>query len=107
MALSKLVLVETTVDARTAPRLVRSILRERLAACANAVPVRSDYWWKGRIERAREVLVSFKTTRAQASRLAKRLGELHSYEVPYIAVMPVGIRGTAYARWVDSSVAAR
>ncbi|HEY4142064.1 MAG TPA: divalent-cation tolerance protein CutA [Pseudolabrys sp.] len=40
----------------------RAIVEQRLAACVNIVPgMISHYWWEGRLERAHEVVMIFKT----------------------------------------------
>lgn len=101
------VLVETTLAPKDAKKLAHRILSERRAACANLVPVRSEYWWRGRLENAREVLVSFKTTRKAAPALVRRIRELHPYDVPYVARVPLRVANPAYARWVQESVRPR
>ena len=45
-----------------ARRIGRNVVEKRLAACANLVPgVESIYTWKGKVERAREILIVIKT----------------------------------------------
>ena len=82
-------------------RIGRAVVEERLAACANILgPCRSIYRWEGKIEEAAEVAAVFKTSADTAERLIGRIAELHSYEVPAIAVWPVGAAHPAYAEWV-------
>ena len=42
-------LVLVTSPADTAPALAKTLVEERLAACANLMPVRSIYRWEGSI----------------------------------------------------------
>lgn len=102
-----LVLVETTVNAAHARALATRLVRERLAACANVAAVDSVYWWRGRLERARERLVSFKTTRGRAAALVRRLRALHPHDVPYIAQLRLSVADPRYGAWVRASVKAR
>ena len=55
--------VLTTVKNRAeAKRLAERLVSEKLAACVSTVPnVASVYRWRGKVERAREVLVVVKT----------------------------------------------
>jgi periplasmic divalent cation tolerance protein len=96
--------VETTIPARfrgtTAKAFGADFVARRLAACVNAFAVDSSYWWAGKQESAREALLRFKTTRANAARLVRLLKAEHPYDVPYVAVFPLDLRSEAYARWV-------
>lgn len=96
--------VETTVPARfrgtTARAFGHEFVARRLAACVNRVPADATYWWAGKVENAKEVLLRFKTTRANAARLVRLIKAEHPYDVPYIAVFPLALRSDAYARWL-------
>ena len=90
-----------TVPPRKAGPLARALLEERLIACASLLPgVRSLYWWKGKLARTGETLLLLKTPKRNASRLLKRVRELHPYEVPEILVLPVAQAYQPYADWV-------
>lgn len=90
-----------TAPPAAAGKLARQLLRERLIACANLLPgVRSLYWWKGRMESARETLILMKTPARQVSRLMRRIRQLHPYEVPEIVALPVARAHKPYAEWV-------
>lgn len=87
-----------------AVRIGRQVVEERLAACVNILgPCRSIYRWQGVIEEAQEVPALFKTAARNADRLVDRLAELHSYEVPAIAVWPIERTLPVYGKWVDGS----
>ena len=80
---------------------VKAILERRLAACANILPsMVSHYWWKGRLERAEEVVVIFKTRAGLADDLSASLRGLHPYEVPAIATLPVESMDRDYLAWL-------
>ncbi len=100
----KLVLV-TAPESRTAKRLARLALEQRLAACANIVPaLESHYWWKGRVERSREVLILFKTT----GRLLRALEQLviaeHPYDTPEFVALSVSAGNKRYLQWWAEAV---
>lgn len=88
-----------------ARRIARTLVAERLAACVNIVPrIESIYRWKGRVERAREVLLAIKTTRRRYPALERRVRELHSYDLPEIVALPLHAGSASYLRWVAESV---
>ncbi|HVL78602.1 MAG TPA: divalent-cation tolerance protein CutA [Sphingomicrobium sp.] len=88
-----------------AERIGRTVVEERLAACANILaPCRSIYRWQGALESAEEVPAILKTTADQANALIARISALHSYEIPCIAVWPVDTLLAGYADWVEESV---
>jgi periplasmic divalent cation tolerance protein len=85
-----------------ARRIARTLVEERLAACANLLgPIHSIYRWQGRIEEAGEVAALLKTTAGAAEALIARLAELHSYDVPAAVVWPIASALPAYAAWVE------
>ena len=85
--------------------VARTVVEERLAACANILaPCRSIYRWQGAIEEGEEVPVLFKTRADAASRLVARIAELHGYDVPAAVVWPVAEAVPEYARWVAEEV---
>lgn len=87
-----------------AERVARTVIEERLAACANVLaPCRSVYRWRGAIETAEEAPALFKTRAELAPVLAARIAELHSYEVPAVAVWPIEHAHPSYAAWVAES----
>jgi periplasmic divalent cation tolerance protein len=58
------------------------------------------YRWQGKIERAGEVPMLIKTTRAAYAQLEETLRTLHPYAVPEIVALPVTAGLPAYLDWV-------
>lgn len=83
--MNEIALVRTTFgDTSRAEQVARSVIAERLAACATLDQVRSIYRWDGAIEQADEVAVLFKTSVEAAPALRARIAALHDYDVPVI-----------------------
>jgi len=102
----RLVLV-TCGSIAEARRIGRTVVEKRLAACANIVPsVESIYRWKGRVERAREVLVIIKTNANRLPELEREVKRLHSYDVPEFLVLPIVAGSRNYLAWLQESAAA-
>lgn len=100
-------LVLTTLpNSDAAAELARSVVNEKLAACANVLPaVRSIYRWQGKVQDENEVLVLFKTPQEHFERLKARILELHPYEVPEVLAIPVEQGYRAYLDWLSQETA--
>jgi periplasmic divalent cation tolerance protein len=91
----------TVPDPEAADRLGRTLVEERLAACANLVPgVVSLYRWEGEVQRDEEVLLILKCTAPGVEALRRRVVELHPYDVPEVLALPVAEGHAPYLRWV-------
>lgn len=96
----------TTANSEEASRLGKTLVAERLAACANVVPVITSFFhWQGALCQESEALLLVKTTRDMAERVAARARELHSYENPAILVLEVGGGSEDFLRWIAAEVA--
>ena len=88
-------------DAAVAGRIARTLVEERLVACANVLPgMRSVYRWQGAIEEADEVLLLLKTTRGALSALQARVLALHPYELPELFAVEAAGGLPAYLGWI-------
>jgi len=101
-----LVVLLTFPTEDAAAQIGRTLVEERLLACANLVPaIRSIYRWQGAIHDERETLVLGKTTRAKLDALQARLPQLHPYDTPELLALPVEAGLERYLGWVRESVA--
>lgn len=92
-------------DTDSAVRIADALVEERLAACVNVIPgLRSVYLWQGEVERADEVLLLIKTTRAAFPALQQRLQALHPYELPELIAVEPADGLPAYLEWVAGAV---
>lgn len=103
--LGKIVVLVTCGSRPEARKIARALLERQLAACVNLLPgrVESVYRWKGKVERAREVLLLIKTSRRVFAALEKEIRRLHSYEVPEIIALPISAGSPAYLKWISQS----
>jgi periplasmic divalent cation tolerance protein len=86
-------------------RLAALLVERELAACVQILPpVVSIYRWQGAIERANEVLILIKTTRAAYPLLETTIKENHPYQTPEIVALPVEAGLNDYLNWLAASV---
>jgi periplasmic divalent cation tolerance protein len=79
----------------------RTVVQERLAACANVLGgATSIYWWQGALEQAGEAVLILKTRAELVERLTARVKELHSYECPCVVALPIAAGNPAYLDWI-------
>jgi periplasmic divalent cation tolerance protein len=100
-------LVFTACPSRSvAQKLAQKIVSKKLAACAQiSGAIESHYVWKGRLTKAKEFSICFKTTAKNYKRLERALLEDHPYEVPEILALKAPSVLPAYLRWIASNVA--
>lgn len=86
---------------KEAESLARTLLEERLIACANLIKgVHSLYWWDGKIQSGAETIILMKTPASKINALMRRVRSLHSYSVPEFLALPILESNPAYAEWV-------
>jgi periplasmic divalent cation tolerance protein len=99
------VAITTVVSAEEAARLGRTLVEERLAACATLVPaIHSIYRWQDQIETSSETLLLLKTAADQLPALEARLQELHSYQTPEFLVLAPEAGSHSYLAWLKASL---
>lgn len=84
-----------------------ALLKGRLAACVNILKgVDSRFWWNGKVDRAKEVLLMAKSRRTNFNRIAKEIKRLHSYDVPEIIAIPIIAGSGDYLGWIRKNTKA-
>ena len=92
----------TFPDKDTASRIAKTLVEERLAACANILPgMESIYWWNGAVEQTTECACICKTSDAAYPALEARVRELHPYDTPCVAALPLERGPEAFLRWIE------
>ncbi|MBP2297892.1 divalent-cation tolerance protein CutA [Azospirillum picis] len=96
----------TAASKADALRIGRSLVEERLAACAKVLDgMTSVYRWEGRVEQADEAVLIAKTRSRLFDRLAARVRELHGYDTPCVLELAVGRGNPAYLDWLRAETA--
>lgn len=100
--MSEFVQVTVSTGSRLdAERIARSVIENRLAACAQVFgPVQSTYWWQGSIETADEWLCLLKTSVAKYAALESAVKAAHPYETPEIIATPIVDGSKDYLDWL-------
>lgn len=88
-------------DAASAEKLALALIESRAAACVNVLAAcRSIYRWQGAVERADEIPLLIKTTRAAYPRVEEVVRAQHPYDVPELIAIPITHGLPAYLVWL-------
>jgi periplasmic divalent cation tolerance protein len=96
----------TTPNRRVSEKLSKGLVKKKLAACVNRIPgLVSRYWWKGKMETAREELLLIKTHSRLLTPLMRWIKANHPYSVCEILALPVAAGSRPYLQWIKQSLA--
>lgn len=103
---SRYIQISTTVAKRSdAERIARILSKKNLSACTHIVgPITSVYRWKGKLEKTKEWLCIMKTKRTRYKSMEKAIKEIHPYELPEIAAVPIIGGSREYLRWMQEEM---
>lgn len=95
------IIFTTCPNKTTANKIADALLKKRLVACANILPgITSRYWWKGKVEKSREVMVMMKTRRWLFGKVKKEIESMHPYDVPEIVCVRIAEGSKDYMEWI-------
>ncbi len=101
-----LIVFTTFANEADAARVARTLVEERLVACANLLPgARSIYRWRDDVKDEREVVVLMKTRKQDWTALLSRLHDLHPYETPECVAVRIAAGAPRYMAWLEESLA--
>jgi len=96
--------ITTCANKESAKRLAEIIVQERLAACAQLIPIESVYVWEGKVCNENETLLFLKTKANLFDKLASVIRENHPYDLPEIIKLPIAGGLPEYLNWIDETV---
>ena len=101
----RLVLLSTTTeDETTARRIAKELVEKRLAACAQVVDsMTSYYWWNEEVQESMELLILVKTKEKHIVDIESLFREIHPYDVPELAAVPLSGGSSEYLKWIEEN----
>lgn len=89
-------------------RIGRTVVDERLAACANILDgMTAIYHWQGKIEEGAEAVLILKTELNLIDALTARVKALHSYTVPCVVAWPIAAGNPDFLAWIGAETPAK
>lgn len=105
MAAADALAVVTTLPTREqALALGRTLVEQRLVACAQVSAIDSVYRWNGGLCQEAEFQLVCKTTAGQWTLVEQAILAQHPYQLPAIHALPVARIHAPYGDWVASQV---
>jgi len=100
--MKKPMLIITTInEKKTAEEIGRQLLEKRLASCIQiSGPIKSIYWWKGKIEETEEWACVFKSTASLYKKVEREIKHNHPYEIPEITGIYIDKILPEYKKWL-------
>ncbi|HLC89746.1 MAG TPA: divalent cation tolerance protein CutA [Patescibacteria group bacterium] len=89
----------TFPNLKTAKKIASVLLKKRLIACVNFFPIKSNYWWQGKIVKDSEIMAIYKTSSKNWLKVQREIKKRHSYTVSAIEKIEVKTDEN-YERWV-------
>ena len=91
----------TTEKKEDAEKIAKVLVEKRLTACVQIIgPIISTYWWKGKVEKAKEWILFIKSKKELYRELEKAIKEIHPYETPEIIAIPIVAGSKDYLEWL-------
>lgn len=92
----------TALDRKEAEKVSNILLLEKLVACSVIFPVKSAYWWNGKIKKSNEYVIIAKTRKGIRNKIQKAVRKVHSYKIPCILFLPAE-GNSEYVRWLNET----
>lgn len=103
--MKEFIVVYTTLSKRRKARqLARSLLREKLVACAQIFKIDSVYRWQDELQETGEYGLLLKTMADYYPRVETRIKELHPYELPAIISLSIRDGSKEFLGWIASEI---
>ncbi|WP_066425418.1 divalent-cation tolerance protein CutA [Anabaena sp. 4-3] len=96
--------VVTTIGSLAeAQHIARTLVEQKLAACAQISEIESFYVWNDAVQNEKEFRILFKTTEANYQAVEDAIRKLHSYELPAIHALALEHIYAPYAAWIETN----
>lgn len=89
VSMKMVILFLTCVNNSEAEKISQSLLEKHLIVCAKKTPVSSAFFWKGKTEKADEILLVMESEEGKFEEIEKEVRKLHSYETFVLSAVPV------------------
>lgn len=99
------ILYITTSGVEESRKIARTLLGEKIAACANIIPqIESIYWWDGDLEEDTESILLLKTRSELVDKVIDRVLEIHSYQTPCALEIQIKKGSQGYLDWLENAL---
>ncbi len=86
-----------------AKKIAKDLLKQKLIVCANIFPIESLYWWEGKIEEGKELVLLVKTTNVNFEKVRCEVEKIHPYETSAIIKIAASTNDK-YFQWLKENL---
>lgn len=87
-----------------AKQAVTALLENEMIACANIFDKAESYFvWDGKVQKATEAVVIFKTRVKNEDKIIKYIKKYHSYQCPCVVFTSIEHGNGDFLKWIDES----
>jgi len=94
------ILFLTCANKKEADEIAQTLLRRKLIVCIKMIPVSSSSLWKGKIEKAEEILLVMESVEFLFAKIEKEVRKIHSYETFVLLSLPVSKVSKGVDKWI-------
>ncbi len=94
----------TCKDETEADTITSQLLKKRLVACAKQLPIVANYWWKGKIENDKEILLVMESRVDLVGKIEAEITELHSYDTFVLEAIPILKISKDATKWLEKEI---
>ncbi|HOV21837.1 MAG TPA: divalent-cation tolerance protein CutA [bacterium] len=106
MGKNNFIQIITTFERKKDAKLLANILlKKRVAVCIQIIEnIESYYWWEGKIEKGKEILLFIKTKEEMYKKIEKIIKENHPYKIPEIISFKIHKGSKEYLKWIKEEI---
>ena len=93
--------ITTCGEKETAKSISKLLVKKRLAACVQMLPIESVYLWEGDLCDENEIALFIKAKTMMFDQIAETIRKNHNYEIPEIIQIPITDGLPEYLKWID------
>lgn len=98
------ILFLTCADEQEADKISQRLLDKKLVVCIKKTSVSSSFLWKGKIDKAEEVLLIMDSIEEKFRQIEKEIRKIHSYNTFVLVSVPVIQSSTGIKEWMKESI---
>jgi len=93
----------TCADTKESKKITTALLKNHLAACVKSMPVNSEFYWQGKIDTAKEVLLIIDSVASKFKEIEDCVHKLHSYDTPNLVAYPIVKQSKGVLEWLGEA----
>ncbi|WP_089138231.1 divalent-cation tolerance protein CutA [Vibrio rumoiensis] len=97
------IVLSTTNDEECQQAIIGALLKAKLAACIQVMPITSYYQWHGEINNDQESLLIIKILHRHYKEVERMILAHHTYQVPQVVMLPIETGYHEYLQWIQTS----